>query len=135
MKATLLAGCIFLTTILNGQDHLGVRWAYSAKVSVSYDIIGTTLSAPQPEKIVYPEYPLELIAAHIQGEVGLACGVTNDGKPDNVRVSKASTSSKFDEVALDAVRNWKFKRLGAPPNKYPHPVQLTVTIRFELPQE
>jgi len=66
----------------------------------------------KPVKKVKPIYPREAEDQHIQGRVKLRLSVALDGSVSEVQVLLAEPPSVFDEAALTAVRQYKFKRDG-----------------------
>jgi TonB family protein len=71
-----------------------------------------SLSADKKLKLtrfVAPEYPAELRASGIQGEVHVRFLVQPDGSVTDAHVAK-SAHPRLDELALAAVSRWKFER-------------------------
>ena len=82
---------------------------------------------PTPVRTQAPRYPDALRRDGITGMVSISVTIDEKGAVTSATVTK-STNSGFDEPALDAVRQWKFK----PAKKGGQPVAVTVVlpIRF-----
>jgi TonB family protein len=93
-----------------------MRLAHFALVSCA--VFGTSLlhasaatsasTQPQPLSQKKPQYPWEMDRFAIPAEVFIDFTVDEHGKVQNPRVLR-STNPSFDEPALDAVVNWRFK--------------------------
>lgn len=72
---------------------------------------------PVPVRTPPPRYPDQLKRDGISGMVVVTVVIDEDGKVADVSVRK-STHAEFEEPALDAVKNWRFKpaKKGAPPS-------------------
>jgi len=91
--------------------------------------VGGGVSAP---KVVYdpdPEYSEEARKAKFQGTVVLWLVVSPDGKPQQIRVTRA-LGMGLDEKAIEAVRQWRFE--PAKKDGQPVPVQINVEVNFRL---
>jgi len=82
---------------------------------------------PTPVKTQPPRYPETLKREGISGMVSISVTIDEKGTVSEAKVTK-STNAGFDQPALDAVTNWKFK----PAKKNGQPVSVTVVlpIRF-----
>jgi periplasmic protein TonB len=91
--------------------------------------IGGGVSAPRPLFTPDPEYSEEARKAKYQGTCVLWLIVGSDGRPRDVRVSRA-LGMGLDEKAIQAVRQWKFE----PAMKDGHAVavQMNVEVSFRL---
>jgi TonB family protein len=91
--------------------------------------IGGGVSAPRPLFTPDPEYSEEARKAKYQGTCVLWLIVGADGRPRDVRVSRA-LGMGLDEKAIQAVRLWKFE----PAMKDGHAVavQMNVEVSFRL---
>jgi protein TonB len=58
---------------------------------------------------VKPTYPMRAASRHIEGWVKIEFTVSPSGTVANARVVDASPPGIFDEAALDAIKEWKFK--------------------------
>jgi protein TonB len=93
------------------------------------DVSPKSDEAPVPVRTTAPEYPAELRQAEIQGLVTIVSVVDETGNVLACEISK-STNEGFNEVALAAVRKWKFKpaKLGGKAVK----VKVTIPVRFTV---
>jgi protein TonB len=66
-------------------------------------------SPPQPIAKPQPVYPSDLLKRRIGGKVVVACTVDTGGSVVGAKVRTSSGNRKLDDVALKAVRKWKFK--------------------------
>jgi beta-glucosidase len=78
---------------------------------------------------VPPVYPAEAKAARVQGGVVLAAIIDKDGSVKNLNVIN-SASPLLEQAALDAVKQWKYKRYVL--NGNPVEVDTQVTVNFTL---
>jgi len=86
----------------------------------------------QPPVLLYkkePEYTEEARKARFQGTVTLQITVGTNGRTSNIRVLK-SLGLGLDEMALNAVKQWKFK--PAMQNGIPVESNTTVQVTFQL---
>lgn len=60
------------------------------------------------------QYPAELAAAGVQGEVLVIVPLTEQGKSDGAILGESSRSDKLDQIALDIVKSAKFEIKEAP---------------------
>ena len=93
------------------------------------DVSPKSDEAPVPVRTTPPEYPAELRQAEVQGLVTIVSVVDESGNVLACEISK-STNEGFNEVALAAVRKWKFKpaKLGGKAVK----VKVTIPVRFTV---
>jgi TonB family protein len=123
-----LARVIALGSIIGvvGCSHVPTRSADSHVLGYA-DL--TDLIPPAPLTTVPAKYPYELNRAGINGAVDIRCLVGADGKPRNVRATKA-TDDQFIKPAMDSVKRWTF----APATRDGSPVETEVEIpvRFTL---
>ena len=85
------------------------------------------IKAPEVIRKVDAEYPPSASDTGIEGIVIADVRIERDGSIADVRIVK-SLSADFDEKAVAAIRQWKFK-----PATYldkPVPVVFTVTVNF-----
>lgn len=78
-----------------------------------------------------PAYPAEAIAAKSEGRVLVEFVVEADGSVSRVKV-KQSSDPRFDEAALAAVRQWKFK--PGVDEKLPVAMAMVCPVEFKLTQ-
>ncbi len=84
---------------------------------------------PVPVKTPPPEYPSRMAKDGISGMVAIRVDIDENGAVTACSVSKSS-NAEFDQPALNAVKNWKFKpaQKGGSPVK----VSLVIPIKFNL---
>jgi len=82
---------------------------------------------PVPLKTPEPKYPVSLRREGIVGIVSVTCVIDETGKVISAKATK-STRVDFEQPALDAIQNWKFK----PAMKGGKPVKVRVTIPFRF---
>lgn len=78
---------------------------------------------------IEPDYPKELRAKHVQGEVILAGVICRDGSVQRIEVLKA-TDPRLEDLAVTAFRAWRYE--PATLDGKPVPVYVSVVIRFTL---
>ena len=64
---------------------------------------------PQVIRRIQPDYPIEALRAHDEGEVQLKITIDGSGHVSDVHVSRSSRSRALDRAAMDAARNWQFR--------------------------
>ena len=69
----------------------------------------TVVSGVVPLFRVSPDYPQRLKTRHIEGWVKVEFTIKTDGSVDKAEVVSSEPEDIFDEVALDAINQWKFK--------------------------
>ena len=85
-----------------------------------------------PPSLTYapkPKYPKNERKARHHGMVKLKLVVSVDGDPLNIAVAQ-TLSPDFDESAIEAVQQWKFK--PATKDGRPVPVLIAVEVEFHL---
>jgi TonB family protein len=82
----------------------------------------------EPLEKVAPKYPNPAFYRDIEGFVLLSVVVGPDGRVTNVTVTKAEPPGWFEEEALKAVKQWRYK----PPGRV---MTFEVEVRFEIPEE
>jgi TonB family protein len=89
--------------------------------------IGSGVTPPEVLKQVRPTYTPDALRAMIRGSVVVEVVVQRDGTPAGIRVVR-SLDSGLDRMAVEAVREWRFKpgRLGDTP------VDVLVTIILDF---
>jgi TonB family protein len=58
---------------------------------------------------INPYYPLEAAQKGIEGYVKLSFDVSEEGKPQNIKVIQSSPAGVFEQHALKAVANWQYQ--------------------------
>ncbi len=91
--------------------------------------IGGGVSPPRAVSTPDPEYSEEARKAKYQGTVVLWLIIGADGKPRDIRVSRA-LGMGLDQKAVDAVRHWVFE--PAMKDGKPVAVQMNVEVSFRL---
>ncbi len=82
-------------------------------------------------KVVQPSYPAKAVNGKIEGWVDVEFTVTETGKVKDVGVRTASVPGVFDEAAVKAVSQWRYKPLLR--DAKPVPVRSEIRVRFTLP--
>ena len=77
-----------------------------------------------------PVYPEQARLEHRQGVVLLRISVSASGNPTSVSLAHSSGHDDFDQVAIRAVRNWKFRPASAGGIDIPSTVG--IPVNFEL---
>jgi protein TonB len=85
---------------------------------------------PVPVKTPPPEYPIEMQRKGISGVVAVRVIIDETGAVAECTVSKSS-QVEFEEPAMNAVKNWKFK----PATKDGAAVKVSVVIPIKFSQE
>ena len=60
-------------------------------------------------RYVAPEYPRQALAKSLRGDVRVRYTVGTDGRVKDAEVTASNPPGVFDEVAIAAVRRWRFK--------------------------
>lgn len=81
-----------------------------------------------PIEKVAPKYPNAAFYRDIEGVVRLSVVVDPDGRVTNVTVIKAEPPGWFEEEAIKAVKQWRYRPLG-------RVMTFEAEIRFEIPEE
>jgi TonB family protein len=90
---------------------------------------GSGVEAPRLLREVKPDYPESARRRGVEGEVVLELVVRRDGTPSDVRVRRR-LGSEFDDLAVQAVRQWRFEPgrwRGAPVD-----VAVEVVVEFRI---
>lgn len=77
-----------------------------------------------------PKYPAQALRRSVEGWVKIEFIITTDGNVSNPRVIAAQPSDEFNDAALAAIRQWKFK--GKVVNGQPATQRTIQTLRFKL---
>lgn len=91
--------------------------------------LGAGIVPPVLLKRVEPDYPVVARVGRLGGHVDIEAIVGTDGAVESARIV-SSTSTIFDEVALDAIRAWRYR--PAVMNGRPVRVVFKVSIEFVL---
>jgi TonB family protein len=92
-----------------------------------YRVGGSILA---PSRVNMGQYPPEMLATGIQGQVVAEILVDASGSVSDANVVR-SESALLDEAALQAVRNWRFTPTRV--DGQPVPVKMKVTVNFVPP--
>ena len=68
-----------------------------------------THMAATPIAVVNPKYPRKAARKRIEGWVYFEFELTQEGVPKNIKVVKSFPDDMFDESAIDAIKQWRFK--------------------------
>jgi TonB family protein len=124
-------------------DEVGSIGFNSAEVgSVQHDLdaavaqqnfMTTLIPASQltPLKTVQPNYPVKAVSNKIEGWVDVEFTVAETGKVKDVSVRATSNPGVFDDAALKAVAQWRYKPVLR--DARPVPVRSQIRVRFSLP--
>lgn len=82
-------------------------------------------------KVVQPSYPARAVNGKIEGWVDVEFTVTEAGKVKDVSVRTASVPGVFDDAAVKAVSQWRYKPVLR--DAKPVPVRSEIRVRFTLP--
>jgi TonB family protein len=82
-------------------------------------------------KSVQPSYPMRAVNAKIEGWVDVEFTVAETGKVSDVSVRASSNPGVFDDAALKAVAQWRYKPVLR--DAKPVPVRSEIRVRFTLP--
>jgi protein TonB len=70
---------------------------------------GKVVSGVVPLERVEPKYPQRAASRHVEGWVKVEFTISTDGEVTDAEVIAAEPADIFDEAALKAIRQWKFK--------------------------
>ena len=90
--------------------------------------VGGGIKPPTKTRDVKPVYPVEALAARVQGVVVADVLIGPDGQVHDAIIRRSIPF--FDAVALEAVRQWEFTPTLL--NGNPINVAMTVTVNFTL---
>jgi TonB family protein len=82
-------------------------------------------------KSVQPVYPMKAINGKIEGWVDVEFTVTEAGKVNDVSVRTSSIPGVFEDAAVKAVSQWRYKPVLR--DARPVPVRSQIRVRFTLP--
>jgi protein TonB len=84
---------------------------------------------PEPKRTTYvaPTYPADAKKAGAVGRVGVRLTIGPDGWVTDATVIRSNP--RFDQVVLDAVRQWRF----APTTRNGVPVAVIVSVEVDVP--
>ena len=82
-------------------------------------------------KTVQPTYPMRAVNGKIEGWVDVEFTVAENGKVKDVSVRTASTPGVFEDAAVKAVSQWRYKPFLR--DAKPVPVRSEIRVRFALP--
>lgn len=132
MKESIFLTILFvsLATLVAAQDSPPVMRLNDYRVcrGIITDIKGC-VTPPSMTYAPQPKFPKNERKARHEGTVKLTLVVDSDGDPRNVAVSQ-TLRPDFDESAVEAVKQWKFK--PAIKDGRPVPVLIAVEVGFHL---
>lgn len=79
---------------------------------------------------VKPKYPTRALTRHLEGQVTIQFTVDSAGRVENPAVTSAMPSGVFEEAALAAIKQWKFKQKIV--NGSPVSQRAVQTLKFKL---
>jgi TonB family protein len=82
-------------------------------------------------KSVQPNYPMKAVNGKIEGWVDVEFTVAETGKVTDASVRAASNPGVFDDAAVKAVAQWRYKPVLR--DARPTPVRSEIRVRFTLP--
>lgn len=131
------------------DNRLPVSGPVTGRIPIPQELLSSTIPAPPPPEQIQrpdwisaiervprcidcpaPPYTAEARHAKFEGMVVLLVSVSEKGKVTNAVVKKG-VGMGMDEVAVETVRNWKFKPAIGPDGK-PIAVSLPIEISFRL---
>ncbi len=80
-----------------------------------------------------PDYPIRFACAGVGGVSTLKVVIGTQGTPTDVSVAKSSGQPQLDDLAMKAVRNWRFK--AATRGGQPVATTIQVPVNFTPPAE
>jgi len=80
-----------------------------ARAPLTPEPVQVTADQLKRTRYVAPEYPRQALAKEMRGEVKVRYMVGTDGRVKDAVITSSNPSGVFDEVALAAVRRWRFK--------------------------
>ena len=93
---------------------------------------GPMNSLPTAIVRIPPAYPMEARRKKLEGWVRIEFTVHTDGTVTDIKVRDAKPSGIFDQAAIDAIQQWKFR--PAVENGKPIRKRAAQTLKFELDQ-
>jgi TonB family protein len=85
----------------------------------------------QRTRYVAPEYPDRALTDRVSGDVTVQYTVDKQGRTRDVKVIESVPKGVFDDAAIAAIRQWRYR--AAQYNGQPVEVPVRTRIRFELP--
>ena len=96
----------------------------------------TYLATPAPASVMRVQssaaavYPPDLLARSVEGFVDLEFVVDRNGEPRNLVVTQASPAGRFDDAALEAVRQYRYVPFEQDGRVYER--RLKLRVRFQM---
>jgi len=78
-----------------------------------------------------PRYPSKAVAEKLSGRVLVEGDFTRDGRLLNPRVIAYEPSPIFNEVALEAVRRWRYCPISNDSPAYPTPYRVVIPFSYQ----
>ena len=110
--------------IASAADKLGLNRMYGKKRVYRPEDLD---SIPEPIEVVKPKYPLEFKEEGVRGEVSVLFYIDEEGRVRMPHIAEY-THEEFAQLALVAVRQWKFN----PPIRRGKPVSILVRQPFSF---
>jgi len=145
------AGLALVTIVVAGTAYAGWAARPATRVAVEAGGVASAPASPQAQpaassarddgdarahvnvlskQLAPPKYPADAVASKTTGKVVLIVDVAADGSVANVQVEKSEPAGVFDQVTLDAVKQWKFE--PAIEDGKPVAGRVRVPVTFEL---
>ena len=105
-------------------DKLGLNRMYGKKRVYSIKDLD---EVPEPIEVVKPKYPMEFKDEGVEGAASVMFYIDEEGRVRMPHISEF-THQEFAELALVAVKQWKFK----PPIRHGKPVSIMVSQPFNF---
>jgi len=80
---------------------------------------------PKPIHMVNPKYPDRAVGKRIEATVLVMLTIPPDGLPKDIKIAEGFRPD-FDESAIDAARQWRFR----PAIRDGKPIEVTVKLQF-----
>lgn len=88
-------------------EPVGVRFV--ARPAADADKVVPAQADAAANQLAPPKYPVDAAASKVSGKVVLLVDVAADGSVADAQVEKSEPAGVFDQAALDAAEDWKFK--------------------------
>lgn len=122
-----------LVTVQNSENNKVDAGGEAQKDKRVYDLRtdnSEQIEKPAIKNYSQPEYPANLRKRNIEGEVIVSLRIDEKGNVHDLKITKSSGFSSFDQAALKAVLEWEFKPSLKGQQKVP--VIVNLPIRFKL---
>lgn len=106
-SANLAVIALLSTSLLAGVSYAGNHLQHAASA-------GQAAQDGQPVYRIEPDYPAEAAQQGIEGSVVLQFDIKPDGSVVNVAVVDGKPAGVFDQTAITALTQWRYKETGKP---------------------